>query len=57
MKNKNISTPLETGWDRLDKMTDEEIDFEPVLYGEMYVSLRDVVLFNQVRLSEDSFES
>ena len=40
-----------------DDGTEQVIDFEPVLYGEMYVPLRDVVLFNQVRLSEDSFES
>lgn len=30
------------------------IDFEPVLYGEMYGPLRDLSLFNQVRLDRET---
>ena len=30
MNDKNTSTPLETDWDRLDKMTDEEIDYSDI---------------------------
>jgi len=30
MNNKDTSTPLETDWDRLDKMTDDEIDYSDI---------------------------
>ena len=30
------------------------IDFQPVLYGEMYGPLRDLSLFNQVRLDRET---
>lgn len=33
--------------------TQHVIDFEPVLHGEMYAPLRDVSLFNQVRLDPE----
>ena len=36
-----------------DDNTQQVIDFEPVLYGEMYAPLRDLNLFNQVRLDPE----
>lgn len=33
--------------------TQQVIDFEPVLYGEMYAPLRDLSLFDQVRLDPE----
>ena len=36
-----------------DDNTQPVIDFEPVLYGEMYAPLRDLNLFNQVRLDPE----
>ncbi len=33
-----------------DDATEQVIDFRPVLYGEMYGPLRDLRVFNQVRL-------
>jgi hypothetical protein len=33
--------------------TQQVVDFEPVLYGEMYSPLRDPNLFSQVRLDAD----
>lgn len=36
-----------------DDGTEQEIDFRPVLFGEMYGPLRDLRLFNQVRLDRE----
>jgi hypothetical protein len=36
-----------------DDGTQQVIDFEPVLYGEMYVPLRDFEFFNRVVLDEE----
>lgn len=36
-----------------DDGTQQLIDFRPVLYGEMYGPLRDLKIFNQVRLDPD----
>ena len=36
-----------------DDNTEQVIDFEPVLYGEMYSRLRDLSFFNQVKLDEE----
>ena len=36
-----------------DDGTTQIINFEPVLYGELFQSLRDLDLFNQVRLDEE----
>ncbi|MCA9948990.1 MAG: DUF2442 domain-containing protein [Anaerolineales bacterium] len=38
---------------KFDDDSEQVIDFEPVLYGEMYAPLRDLKLFNQVRLDEE----
>jgi hypothetical protein len=35
---------------RFDDRTEQVINFEPVLAGELYKPLRDLTLFNQVRL-------
>lgn len=42
MNNKNTSTPLETDWDRLDRMTDEDIDYSdiPPLGDEFFAKAR-----------------
>ena len=36
-----------------DDDTQQVINFEPVLYGELYLPLRDLVTFNQVRLDPE----
>lgn len=36
-----------------DDGTEQVIDFRPVLYGEMYGPLRDLKIFNQVRLDRE----
>ncbi|MBL7164629.1 MAG: DUF2442 domain-containing protein [Anaerolineales bacterium] len=36
-----------------DDGTKQTINFEPVLYGEVYGHLKDIELFNQVRLDEE----
>lgn len=36
-----------------DDGTEQVIDFQPVLYGEMYGPLRDLKMFNQVRLDPE----
>lgn len=36
-----------------DDVTEHVINFEPVLYGEMFRPLRDLQLFNQVRLDPE----
>ena len=36
-----------------DDGTEQVIDFRPVLYGEMFSPLRDVRIFNQVRLDRE----
>jgi Protein of unknown function (DUF2442) len=36
-----------------DDQTEQVIDFEPVLAGELYRPLRDSVLFNQVRIDPE----
>ncbi len=38
---------------RFEDQTEQLIDFEPVLAGEMYRPLRDLVLFNQVRIDPE----
>ena len=38
---------------RFDDNTEQVIDFEPVLAGEMYLPLRDLDLFNQVRIDPE----
>lgn len=38
---------------RFDDETEQVINFEPVLYGEMLAPLRDIHLFNQVRLDSE----
>lgn len=38
-----------------DDGTAQTIDLEPVLYGQIYGPLRDLELFNQVRLDEEVF--
>jgi hypothetical protein len=38
---------------RFDDETDRTIDFRPILAGEMYGPLRDVALFNQVRIDPE----
>ena len=39
-----------TIWVEFDDGTEQVIDFEPILYGEMWGPLRDLALFNQVKL-------
>ena len=34
--------------------TEQSIDFQPILYGEMYAPLRDLDYFNQVRLDAET---
>ena len=36
-----------------DDGTEQVIDFEPVLYGPVFGPLRDVTVFNQVKLNKD----
>jgi hypothetical protein len=36
-----------------DDGTEEVIDFRPVLFGEMYGLLRDLKVFNQIRLDQE----
>ncbi|MFN8496105.1 MAG: DUF2442 domain-containing protein [Caldilineaceae bacterium] len=36
-----------------DDGSDQTINFEPVLHGQIYGPLRDLALFNQVRLDEE----
>lgn len=36
-----------------DDGTEQVINFEPILYGPVFGPLRDVTLFNQVKLDED----
>ncbi len=38
---------------RFDDQTEQEINFEPVLAGELYRPLRDLALFNQVRIDPE----
>jgi len=38
---------------RFDDQTEQIIDFEPVLYGEMYGALREPAFFAQVRLDPE----
>jgi len=38
---------------KFDDNTDQTINFEPVLYGEIYSPLRDLTVFNQVRLDPE----
>jgi len=42
-----------TLWVKFDDNTEQVINFEPVLQGEMYDPLRDLRLFNQVRLDAE----
>ena len=42
-----------TLWVKFDDHTEQIINFEPVLQGEMYDPLRDLRFFNQVRLDSD----
>ena len=37
-------------WVKFNDETEQIIDFKPVLYGEMWGPLQDLVLFNQVQL-------
>src|SRR6266852_1838700 len=38
---------------RFDDGTEQKIDFEPILAGELYRPLRDLALFNQVRIDPE----
>ena len=38
---------------RFDDGTEQTIDFEPMLAGELYLPLRDITIFNQVRLDPE----
>ena len=38
---------------RFDDATEQVIDFEPILRGEIYGPLRDITLFNQVRVDPE----
>lgn len=38
---------------RFDDRTEQDIDFEPVLAGELFGPLRDLALFNQVRIDPE----
>lgn len=38
---------------RFDDQTEQVIDFEPILAGELYGPLRDSALFNQVRIDPE----
>ena len=38
---------------RFDDQTEQVIDFEPILAGELYRPLRDLSLFNQVRIDPE----
>jgi hypothetical protein len=42
-----------TLWITFDDGTEQTICFEPILYGELYGPLRDLALFNQVRLDPE----
>jgi len=39
---------------QFDDGTEQTIDFEPILAGELYGSLRDLEVFNQVRIDSES---
>ena len=39
---------------RFDDTPEQTIDFEPILEGELYGPLRDLELFNQVRIDSDA---
>ncbi|MDZ4799935.1 MAG: DUF2442 domain-containing protein [Bryobacteraceae bacterium] len=39
---------------RFDDATEQAIDFQPVLRGELYGPLRDLALFNQVRIDPEA---
>ena len=43
-----------TLWLKFDDGHEQTIDFEPVLYGEVFKPLRDLALFNQVILNPDT---
>jgi hypothetical protein len=43
-----------TLWLKFDDGHEQTIDFEPVLYGEVFEPLRDLTLFNQVTLNSDT---
>ena len=43
-----------TLWLKFDDGHEQTIDFEPVLYGEVFEPLRDLALFNQVTLNPDT---
>ncbi|HKY55339.1 MAG TPA: DUF2442 domain-containing protein [Anaerolineales bacterium] len=38
---------------RFDDDTEQTINFEPILHGEIYSPLRDISIFNQVRLDPE----
>ena len=38
---------------RFDDNTEQLIDFQPILAGELYSPLRDLELFNQVRIDRE----
>lgn len=42
-----------TLWVRFDDDTEQIIDFRPVLVGEVYDQLRDLTLFNRVRIDPE----
>ena len=42
-----------TLWVKFNDDTEQTIDFEPVLHGEIYSPLRDLTIFNQVRLDPE----
>jgi len=44
--------PMKSG-ERFDDDTEQTIDFQPVLAGELYAPLKDLSLFNQVHIDAD----
>jgi hypothetical protein len=48
-----ITAPY-TLWIKFDDEKVQEIDFSPLLRGEVYGALRDLTIFNQVRLDNDA---
>jgi len=42
-----------TLWIKFNDDSQQTIDFEPILYGEIYSPLRDLMFFNQVRLDSE----
>lgn len=38
---------------RFDDNSEQEIDFEPILAGDLYGPLRDIALFNQVKIDPE----